>query len=255
MPETVLVVPCFNEAQRFQVEQFEAFVRLHPDLRFLFVNDGSTDHTLALLRGLEERDAAHFAVLDQQPNQGKAEAVRRGMLVAFETGARYVGFWDADLATPLEAVPEFVDLLESRPQLEMVFGSRVKLLGRSIERSALRHYLGRVFATAASLTLGLAIYDTQCGAKLFRVSPEIVALFQEPFITRWIFDIEIIARLIRARRGTRQPQPEDVIYELPLRAWRDIAGSKVGASDFPRAIFETLRIQRKYLSRRARSDR
>jgi glycosyltransferase involved in cell wall biosynthesis len=255
MPETVLVVPCFNEARRLAVEQFEGFVKVHPDLRFLLVNDGSTDNTLALLRGLEERDAAHFSVLDQQPNQGKAEAVRRGMLVALETDARYAGFWDADLATPLEAAPEFVDLLESRPRLEMVFGSRVKLLGRSIERSALRHYLGRIFATAASLTLGLAIYDTQCGAKLFRVSPETAALFQEPFVTRWIFDIEIIARLIRARRGTEQPQPEDVIYELPLRAWHDIAGSKVKAGDFPKAIFETLRIRRKYLSRRALKQR
>ncbi len=88
MPETVLVVPCFNEARRLAVEQFEGFVKVHPDLHLLFVNDGSTDNTLAVLLGLEERDAAHFSVLDQQPNQGKAEAVRRGMLQAFEGDPR-----------------------------------------------------------------------------------------------------------------------------------------------------------------------
>jgi glycosyltransferase involved in cell wall biosynthesis len=252
MPETIIVVPCFNEGSRLAVEQFETFIKVHPDLRFLFVNDGSSDDTLEVLRALEGRDGAHFLVLDQQPNQGKAEAVRRGLLVAFEANPRYAGFWDADLATPLEAAPDFVDLLESRPDLEMVFGSRVKLLGRSIERSAVRHYLGRIFATAASVTLGLAVYDTQCGAKLFRVSPGIAALFQEPFITKWIFDVEIIARLIQARRGTELPQAADVIYEFPLHVWHDVAGSKVKPTDFPKAIFETLRIRRNYLGRRAR---
>ena len=255
MPETILVVPCFNEAHRLEVEQFEGFVKGHPDLHFLLVNDGSTDDTLEMLRGLESRDPTHFSVLDQQPNQGKAEAVRQGMLAAFEKSPVYAGFWDADFATPLEAAPAFVELLKSRPDLEMVFGSRVKLLGRSIERSVLRHYLGRIFATAASVTLHLPVYDTQCGAKLFRASPENAALFQAPFVTRWIFDVELIARLIQARRDTELPRAADVIYEFPLHVWHDVEGSKVKASDFPKAFFEILKIHRKYLGRRARRQR
>ena len=123
-------------------------------------------------------------MLDQQPNQGKAAAVRAGMRRAFEQGTRYAGYWDAALATPLEEVPRFLDVLDRTPQLTVVFGARVQLLGRSIERSSVRHYLGRIFATVASNVLGLAVYDTQCGAKLFRVDEESRALFAEPFLVR-----------------------------------------------------------------------
>jgi hypothetical protein len=137
-------------------------------------------------------------------------------------------------------------MAESRPELEMIIGSRVKLLGRKIERRRSRHYLGRVFATAVSASLGLDVYDTQCGAKLFRASPSIKALFQQPFHSRWIFDVEILARLIQARRGRELPQAEDVIYEFPLREWRDIAGSKLEYSDFVRAAWELLRIRNYY---------
>ncbi|MFQ5514003.1 MAG: glycosyltransferase [Myxococcota bacterium] len=249
MASTILVVPCYNEARRLPVENFESFAKGHPEVRFLMMNDGSEDETLEVLRRMEDRNEAQFTAIDLQPNRGKAEAVRRGLLAAFKEEARYAGFWDADLATPLETLPEFIRLLDSRPDLEMVLGARVKLLGRSIERSALRHYLGRVFATAASLALGMAVYDTQCGAKLFRITPATVELFREPFLTRWLFDVEILARLIRARRGSERRQPEDVVYELPLPTWRDVPGSKVRALDFPLAILQTLRIRRRYLSR------
>jgi hypothetical protein len=170
------------------------------------------------------------------------------MLAALERHPTYAGYWDADLATPLGAIPCFVELLDERPDLEMVFGSRVKLLGRVIERSALRHYPGRVLATLSSLALGLAVYDTQCGAKLFRASPEIGALFAEPFTANWMFDVELLARLIRARRGTDRAQPEQVIHEFALQEWRDVAGSKVRPWDFFRAIVEIARIRRRYLS-------
>lgn len=243
---TRIVVPCYNEAARLRVQAFEEFAKSHREVGFLFVNDGSSDDTGATLRRLSD---AHeqLSVLDLDVNSGKAEAVRRGVLAVLELEPAYVGFWDADLATPLEAIDDLEAVLDARPDLEMVFGSRVKLLGRSIERSALRHYAGRVFATATSRVLELPIYDTQCGAKLFRVSSDIAALFDEPFLTRWTFDVEIIARLIELRRGGDRPKAKDVIYEYPLHCWHDVAGSKVSPWDFPRALWELARIRRRYL--------
>ena len=169
----------------------------------MFVNDGSRDATLALLRELEASDRDAFSVVDLPRNLGKAEAVRAGLAAAFGSSAEFVGYWDADLATPLEEIPRFVEVLARLPRIDLVFGARVQLLGRSVRRSSVRHYLGRVFATAVSHVIGLPIYDTQCGAKLMRRTPELEALFATPFAVGWTFDVEILARLIRsrARRG------------------------------------------------------
>jgi dolichyl-phosphate beta-glucosyltransferase len=244
--KTWIVVPCYNEAHRLREDEFARFASEHPDVRFLFVDDGSTDRTLGLLEEMAVRNEA-FGVLAQAPNQGKAEAVRRGMNEAFEAGATYTGFWDADLATPLDEIPRFVETLDAHPGLEALFGSRVQLLGRTIERKASRHYLGRVSATAISITLGLPVYDTQCGAKLFRVSPECKAIFADPFLTTWVFDVEIVARMMQARRGSGGPGAGEVIREIPLWEWHDVAGSKVRAVDFFKSMTELLRIRRRYL--------
>jgi dolichyl-phosphate beta-glucosyltransferase len=243
-----IIIPCYDEEERLDVPSFKDFRSSAHHITFVFVNDGSTDGTLGILETLRASDPQKFSVLNLRKNQGKAEAVRIGILGALDSSPDYVGFWDADLATPLCTIPQFLDLAESRPDLEVVFGSRVKLLGRKIERSSTRHYIGRVFATAASMALGLAVYDTQCGAKLFRTTSSLNALFEQPFLSRWIFDVEIVARLIHDRRGKDLPQVKDIIYEFPLTEWRDVPGSKLAYSDFVRALWELARIYDRYLS-------
>ena len=248
MSRTTVVVPCFNEAERLPAAAFADFAEASPAVDFLFVNDGSTDRTENILRELEERDPARFQVRSLGFNRGKAEAVREGIRAALasQPGPRYVGFWDADLATPLAAIPRLVAVLDERPEVQMVFGARVKLLGRAIERSGLRHYPGRVFATLVSLLLGLPIYDSQCGAKLFRVGDELPALFEEPFVTRWIFDVEILMRFLRARQAAGESDVESGIYEYPLDEWKDVAGSKLRPVDVLLTIADLARVHRTY---------
>jgi glycosyltransferase involved in cell wall biosynthesis len=211
----------------------------------VFVDDGSRDKTLDRLESIRKGREDRVFVLRSPANQGKAEAVRMGVNFALDQNADYVGYCDADLATPLNAIPQFMAVFAERPDLDMVFGSRVKLLGRSVHRRTSRHYLGRVFATVVSVLLRLPVYDTQCGAKIFRVRPETRELFAEPFRTRWVFDVELLARYIRQLGSPTLAA--DRIYEYPLHAWEDVGGSKVKPFDFFVALRDVFRIYWKYI--------
>ena len=248
--ETLLVVPCYNEAARLDMRRFHEFASENPHIRFLFVNDGSTDETTEVLKKLCKDRPEAFQALELSENHGKAEAVRAGFQHAFSSPPTFVGFWDADLSTPLDEVQSMLEVFASHPHIEMVFGARVNLLGREVRRKLSRHYLGRVFATAVAQALGLGIYDTQCGAKLFRVNDHLPQLFEDPFISKWIFDVEIIARAIQARRAAELSPVTEIIYEQPLMCWTDVAGSKLRLRDFFIVYTDFLRIYRHYMWRK-----
>jgi dolichyl-phosphate beta-glucosyltransferase len=245
MRDIVVVVPCYNEAARLPTDAFAAAVAADPSLSLLFVDDGSRDATASVLAGLAAQAPSQIEVLALEQNGGKAEAVRRGLLRAFERSPSLVAFLDADLATPLAELEgmraQFAD-----PARLMVFGSRVALLGREVVRSPVRHYLGRVYATAASLVLGLTVYDTQCGAKVFRNTPLVRSVFAQAFATRWTFDVEIFERLSALAKEGQIPPLERSAVEYPLGCWRDVAGSKLGPTDGLRAAVELGRLWLEY---------
>jgi dolichyl-phosphate beta-glucosyltransferase len=251
---SVLVVPCYNEAERFRAEAFAEALETYPSLGLLFVNDGSQDQTESVLQTFVQHHGPRAALYSLPQNQGKAEAVREGLKQCFsgkntanwsiET-FEHIGYWDADLATPFSEFPRFLKMFQEHPNIWLVMGARVNLLGRSIHRHVHRHYLGRIFATAASVVLRLPVYDTQCGAKIFRFSPDVKTLFDKPFISGWIFDVELLARL-SAVLLAKNLRPQDVIYELPLLHWHDVEGSKIRPKDFLKAILSLVRIAKLY---------
>ena len=71
-----------------------------------------------------------------------------------------------------------------------------------------------------------------------------MTLFTEPFLSRWVFDVEIVARYINQvgspLAGARR------IYEYPLHVWKDVRGSKVKALDFGKAFLDVVRIYWRY---------
>jgi dolichyl-phosphate beta-glucosyltransferase len=239
---TVVVVPCFNEERRIDERAFSGIVA-SDRVRLLFVDDGSTDHTGRILAAMADASEA-IEVFTLPSNAGKAEAVRRGLLVAVRNGATTVGYYDADLATPPQELLRLIETLDARSDLAGVLGSRVARLGSSIERNAVRHYLGRAYATLASMALGITVYDTQCGAKVFRVNETFVAALAEPFRSSWAFDVELLDRLLRGT-GQAPGLSVDAFAELPLATWHDVAGSKLRLAPALTALFDLLPIARR----------
>ncbi|MEZ4340425.1 MAG: glycosyltransferase [Sandaracinaceae bacterium] len=246
MADVVLIVPCYNEASRLDVEAFVRGLEMVPRLTVRFVDDGSTDGTLEVLEKVRARQPERVAITRCARNGGKSEAVRQGFLASLRDDApAFVGYWDADLATPLVEVPRFLERLEERSDVRVVLGSRVRLLGHRIKRKLSRHLFGRGFATAVSTMLSLHVYDTQCGAKLFRVVPGLEEAFRAPFMSRWVFDVELLVRLM-GQWEAEGLEAADVIVELPLASWEDVAGSKVSFADGLKAIAEVAAIGARY---------
>ena len=243
MEDISLVIPCFNEAARFRGDVVLAYLAGHPSVRVCLVDDGSSDGTRRTLEAIREANARQVQVLALDANRGKAEAVRRGVqMMAAESPSGLIGYWDADLSTPLEELETLLDVLQKDAGCRLAMGVRLKRLGSRIDRRVSRHMLGRVFATAATLVLGLPVYDSQCGAKLMR--PDIIACaFDEPFTTDWLFDVEILARL-RNRFGSEGVQ--QMVTEVPLGTWTDVPGSKVRLSHMLRVPYEFVRIRSRY---------
>jgi glycosyltransferase involved in cell wall biosynthesis len=213
-----------------------------PAAGICFVNDGSSDGTGALLEMLRSSAPDRLMVLNLTHNSGKAEAVRRGIMHAASLGRfAFVGYWDADLATPLHQVDRLLTAFDV-DAVQMALGCRVKRLGSDIDRRATRHYLGRVFSTFASQLLDLPVYDSQCGAKLFR-SQITGALFQERFVTNWAFDLEILVRL---RRHLGPTAFVNAAVEVPLTVWHEVGQSKMTPAHMLAMPIEVIRIRRKY---------
>jgi len=242
LAEVAVTVPCYNEADRLKCDAFINFVCEHRDVMFIFVNDGSTDNTAQLLKSMAQSEPNNIRFITLENNGGKAEAVRQGTLSAIAAGAKYVGYWDADLATPLNPILEFVGELKRKSDLLLVMGARVQLLGRTILRKRYRHYLGRVFATVASAVLRMPVYDTQCGAKMFVACESVAIAFHDPFLSRWVFDVEILARLVCSGKVN----PQVAICEYPLLEWHDVRGSKIKLKDFWIALWDLGRIHFTY---------
>lgn len=234
----MLIVPCYNEERRLNGEEFLSFIKTNPNISFLFIDDGSDDNTLEILRTIVSDGKDQARVVRLEKNCGKAEAVRQGINVAISNNSGFLGYWDADLATPLSEIHRFLSCFSINERLAFVCGSRIRRMGANIERYCYRHYMGRVVATFISIILGLPTYDTQCGAKLFtrEIAKEI---FEKPFKSTWLFDVELIARIVQS---VGNEQARRVIYELPLHTWKDVGGSKINPFYLIKVPLELTRI-------------
>jgi glycosyltransferase involved in cell wall biosynthesis len=234
-----IVVPCFEEARRWPEPDYWREVMQQPGICLIFVNDGSRDSTAELIAATI--NGTHHRQINLSTNLGKAEAVRAGFLSIFEeeggaSSESLIGFLDADGAFPARSVSEFYTGAIKKivdEQYDAVWSSRVALSGRNIERSANRHYLGRIISTWFGLLFGDLPYDSQSGLKIFRASESLREASAYPYRTRWMFDLELLSRLLKS------PFTEDYkIWEEPVTAWAEVGKSHIKGKEFIRIVGE-----------------
>ena len=216
------LIPFFNEENRIDIEKYIKLFNENVSINFILIDDGSEDNTYQILKTLS-LNQKNVVIKKSIVNVGKAETIRNGFLELSVENYDYVGFFDCDFATPFS---EFLRIKEIAiaNKLQLVFASRVKLLGNKIQRNEYRHFFSRVVITIINIIFKLNIYDTQCGCKIF--SKAIVdKIFEKKFETKWLFDIEIFIRFFKNINT-------ELILEVPINEWKEILGSKLKIKDF-----------------------
>ena len=244
MPEsltTCIVVPCYNEGIGISIEEYSHFLDNYTNTTICFVNDGSTDNTMDLLNVLKEKYNNQIHILSLAKNSGKAEAVRAGINYCNENfDYQNIGYLDADLATTLEEFMAVSHYLKDN--IVFCFGSRIRIIGSTIIRENSRFLIGRIIATFISNILDLKVYDTQCGCKVF--TKEIsTQLFQKPFISKWLFDVELFFRMIHLFGKEKAILK---MHEVPLKSWIEKGNSKVKPTYFFKLWLDLYTIKKEY---------
>jgi glycosyltransferase involved in cell wall biosynthesis len=205
------------------------YLAARTDLRcgVVVVDNGSADRTAELADALVEDPRVPVSVIGcSEP--GKGAAVRRGINTS---RARYVGFCDADLATPIEAVEQVLRKLDDGNPV--VIGSRRCEGATYTVPQTRRRRLGGWLFRRQTRDLSGPVADTQCGFKFFHLAAA-QELFDDIRTSGFVFDVELIARA----RAAGLP-----VTEVPV-AWSDQDGSSLHPLRDGRAIAADLRLIR-----------
>jgi glycosyltransferase involved in cell wall biosynthesis len=212
-PMVSIIVPAFNEARRIadSIQKIDAYMLgSNLSLELLVVDDGSSDNTADLVK---RSTAKRLRLVQNDRNQGKGHAVRQGVLAASGT---YVLFTDADLSAPIEELNKLLDVALNE-RVDIVIGSRaVDRTYIEKHQSRFREFGGLMFNLMVRLLLGLQLYDTQCGFKLFHRERS-RRIFEQQTTFGFGFDPELL--FLAKRNGL-------TIRETPVR-WSHAEGSKV----------------------------
>lgn len=212
-----LVIPCYNEENRFEEgfrHYFNYLKKQNYSWEIILVNDGSNDKTLELMNN-KQKEHKSIELVSYKNNKGKGYALKK----AFEKAkAKYILFADIDHSVDISTVQNFYPYLKNNYQV--VIGSR-RVKGSKFlkKQNVLRIFLGRCFSLLVRIVVDWRIRDATCGFKAFdRESAR--KIFSKVSIYDWAFDAEILFLVKKFNLK---------IIEVPV-SWRDVAGSKVSLS-------------------------
>jgi dolichyl-phosphate beta-glucosyltransferase len=234
-----VIVPCYNEEKRFPFTEFLIFAKENPQVLICFVNDGSKDKTLAILHGIQAECPENICVYSLHKNLGKSEAVRKGMLYVYNNyNVESLGFLDADLATKPSEWLKMANYRDENSRYGAIIGSRIQRLGAKISRDGSRSLFSNLVKMFISFILKTKFQDSQCGAKIFHRAL-IPHLFNEPFMTPWLFDVEIFLKLQKKFGKTTL---QNGVLEYPLMHWSEIGESRLKLKDIVKIPLQLLKL-------------
>lgn len=216
-PFVHLVIPAYNEGRRlpnYLPRLCEALAGSSSSWQITVVDDGSREAESRQMQACVGCCGPNVHFHPLPANQGKGAAVYAGWNRKSES--EWLGLLDADGSIPPHEVVRLLGTLKGKDTPDALFCSRCKILGRTVQRSWLRHLAGRLFATFVCVATGIPVYDSQCGFKLVRREcyEGIRSRLREK---RFAFDVELLVALTES--GAR-------IIEFPID-WFDVPGSKV----------------------------
>lgn len=227
--EMTMIVPCYNEAKRFDLNYWDYIVGATKNIRWIFVDDGSSDHTSKLLSTIP----GGVKVKRLSNNHGKAEALRWGFQDAMLHESEVIGFIDADRSFDRDEVVQIckrfkqkTEWASSNQNYMAVFMSRSSLVNE-VETfyGAFRKWLGTLISKIYSAIWSELPHDTQCGFKFFISDNTLSLAMSTPFANSWFFEIET---MMRVRNVLDNPL---VIKVIPLRYWIQVEGSSTDKSN------------------------
>ena len=211
--ELSIILPAFNEGEKIHasIEQVKNKADLlNISYEIVIVNDGSSDDTL---EKAQKNSSDHIRVLSYNQNRGKGHAVHYGMK---NSSGQYKLFMDVDLATSLDAIREFLNIMRSHEYDILIGNRRMKISRVIVKQPFYREFFGVIFTRLSSFFVGKKLTDFTCGFKMFN-QKAVDILIPRQRIFGWAFDTELIyiATLHNLKIG-----------EVPVE-WSDRKGSRV----------------------------
>jgi len=177
MKSCTLIIPCFNEERNIE-PLFDAIIEVigdDPDWRILFVDDGSTDHTVDLVKALRGRDS-RVDYLSFLRNYGHQKAILAGLRNCRTDLALTM---DADLQHPPRFIPDLVQEYE-RSNTHVVVARR-----RGRQSGLIKHMVSKIFYRTFAALTGVAIIPDASDFRLYdRTAIDVLSsvVEREPFL-------------------------------------------------------------------------
>ena len=188
-----IVIPSYNEQDRIggMLCAYCSYFT-QGNVHFIVVLNGITDNTRAVVQECASSHPGRITVTES--GKGKGNAIKHGFQVAVKRKSTYIGFTDADGATPPDQMAKLIDTLYTQSTAcGAVIGSRHMKESRVNRAFSFFKDLGRKFFFTRKVRkkLGLDHTDYQCGAKIFRAS---VIRKITPHITEvgWAIDLDLL---------------------------------------------------------------